>query len=84
MGANAVVTTETTNTVCACIGVTPGASCALITLDAWTMRGSGGGAATVVVVVVSGTVVVVKVDVVVSTGIAFVLVVVGMVLLLTA
>lgn len=55
-----------------------------MTLDAWTMRGSGGGRATVVVVVVSGTVVVVKVDVVVSTGIAFVLVVLGMVVLLTA
>ena len=47
------------------------------------MRGSCGGGA-IVVVVVSGTVVVVKVDVVVSTGIAFVLVVAGMVLLLTA
>lgn len=78
------MTTLTTNTVCACIGVTPGANSALITLDAWTMRGSGGGKATVVVVVLSGTVVVVKIDVVVSTGIAFVLVVAGMVVLLTA
>lgn len=83
MGANAVVTTETTSTVCACMGVTPGANWAEMTLDAWTMRGSSGGIGTVVVVV-SGTVVVVKVDVVVSTGIAFVLVVLGMVVLLTA
>lgn len=84
MGVNAVVTTLTTNTVCACMGVTPGANWAEMTLDAWTMRGSSGGNATVVVVVVSGTVVVVKVDVVVSTGIAAVLVVLGMVVLLTA
>ncbi len=83
MGASAVVTTLMTRTVWACIGVTPAASCAPMTADACWMRGSCSGGATVVVVV-SGTVVVVKIDVVVSTGIAFVLVVAGMVLLLTA
>lgn len=52
-----------------------------MTADAWTMRGSNGGGTVDVVVVVSGTVVSVTIDVVVSTGIAFVLVVVGIMVL---
>ena len=77
MGVSAVVTALMTRTVCAWAGVTPGASWALMTRDAWTMRGSGA-----TVVVGAATVIVVFTDVVVVGSIVVLLVAGALVLVL--